>query len=285
MPKIRKPKKLVSKERLASPKPSRPSTCLRWSPTGRMFDLKGKIIASSESECQSDRSSDDNAYSGCSMHMTGNLKLLINFVWKFLRMVRFGNDHIAAILAYCDLQWGNILITMVYFVDGLGHNLFSVGQFCDSDLEVAFRRNTCFIRNLEGVHLSKHEAPEEIKIFLKKITVLLQALVIIVRTDNGTEFKNQVLKEYFDSVGISHQASSDKTPQQNGVVERRDRTLLEAARIMLIFSRAPLFLWAEVIATACYTQVISFIRSSKSSIDRGGLNKRGKKYKEVSMMK
>nr|GFC24200.1 integrase, catalytic region, zinc finger, CCHC-type, peptidase aspartic, catalytic [Tanacetum cinerariifolium] len=79
--------------------------------------------------------------SGCSKHMTRNLKLLINFVWKFLGTVRFGNDHVAAILGFGDLQWGNILITRVYFVKGLGHNLFSVGLFCDSDLEVAFRRN------------------------------------------------------------------------------------------------------------------------------------------------
>ncbi|GJX44488.1 putative ribonuclease H-like domain-containing protein [Tanacetum coccineum] len=92
---------------------------------------------------------------------------------------------------------------------------------------------------------SKDEAPEVIKTFLKRITVLLQSPVIIIRTDNGTEFKNQILKEYFDSVGISHQASSVRTPQQNGVVERRNRTLVEAARTMLIFSRAPLFLWAE----------------------------------------
>ncbi|GKB14945.1 putative ribonuclease H-like domain-containing protein, partial [Tanacetum coccineum] len=106
---------------------------------------------------------------------------------------------------------------------------------------------------------SKDEAPEVIKTFLKRITVLLQSPVIIIRTDNGTEFKNQILKEYFDSVGISHQASSVRTPQQNGVVERRNRTLVEAARTMLIFSRAPLFLWAEAIATACYTQNCSTI--------------------------
>nr|GEY19594.1 retrovirus-related Pol polyprotein from transposon TNT 1-94 [Tanacetum cinerariifolium] len=93
--------------------------------------------------------------SGCSKHMTGNLKLLINFVWKFLGTVRFRNDHIAAILGFSDLQWGNILITRVYFVEGLGHNLFLVGQFCYLDLEIAFRRNTCFIRNLEGVDLLK----------------------------------------------------------------------------------------------------------------------------------
>ncbi|GKE80493.1 retrovirus-related pol polyprotein from transposon TNT 1-94 [Tanacetum coccineum] len=98
-----------------------------------------------------------------------------------------------------------------------------------------------------------------IKTFLKRITVLLQSPVIIIRTDNGSEFKNQILKEYFDSVGISHQASSVRTPQQNGVVERRNRTLVEAARTMLIFSRAPLFLWAEAIATACYTQNRSVI--------------------------
>nr|GFB09288.1 integrase, catalytic region, zinc finger, CCHC-type, peptidase aspartic, catalytic [Tanacetum cinerariifolium] len=69
--------------------------------------------------------------------------------------VRFENDHVAAILGFGDLQWGNILITRVYFVEGLGHNLFSVGQFCDSNLEVAFRKNACFVRNLEGVDLLK----------------------------------------------------------------------------------------------------------------------------------
>nr|GFD29291.1 putative ribonuclease H-like domain-containing protein [Tanacetum cinerariifolium] len=100
---------------------------------------------------------------------------------------------------------------------------------------------------------SKDEAPEVIKMFLKRITVLLQSPVIIIRTDNATEFKNQVLKEYFDIVGISHQMSSFRTPQQNGVVKRRNRTLVEAARTMLIFSRALLFLWAEAIATACFT--------------------------------
>ncbi|GJW41321.1 retrovirus-related pol polyprotein from transposon TNT 1-94 [Tanacetum coccineum] len=101
---------------------------------------------------------------------------------------------------------------------------------------------------------SKDEAPEEIKTFLKKIIVLLQAPVISVRTDNDIEFINQVLKEYFDSVGISHQSSYVRTPQQNGVVERRNRALVEASRTMLIFSRALLFLWAEAIATTalCY---------------------------------
>nr|GEU60753.1 hypothetical protein [Tanacetum cinerariifolium] len=103
----------------------------------------------------------------------------------------------------------------------------------------------------------ENEAPEEIKTFLKKIQVLLQALVIIVQTDNGIEFWNQDLKEYFDDVGISYPTSSVENPQQNGVVEQRNRTLVEATRMLLIFSCAPLFLWAEAIATA--KQGISFL--------------------------
>ncbi|GKE03133.1 retrovirus-related pol polyprotein from transposon TNT 1-94 [Tanacetum coccineum] len=85
--------------------------------------------------------------------MTGHRDKLINFVSKFIRTVRFGNDHFAAIMGYGDLQMGNILISRVYYVEGLVHNLFSVGQFCDSDLEVAFRKHTCFVRNLEGDYL------------------------------------------------------------------------------------------------------------------------------------
>ncbi|GJT62777.1 hypothetical protein Tco_1006310 [Tanacetum coccineum] len=67
--------------------------------------------------------------------------------------VRFGNDHIARILGYGDYQLGNVTISRVYYVEGLRHNLFSIGQFCDADLEIAFWKNTCFIRNLKGVDL------------------------------------------------------------------------------------------------------------------------------------
>nr|GFC38697.1 integrase, catalytic region, zinc finger, CCHC-type, peptidase aspartic, catalytic [Tanacetum cinerariifolium] len=88
--------------------------------------------------------------SGCSKHMTGNLKLLINFMEKFMGTVKFGNDQIAPILRYGDLVQGAITINRVYYVEGLNHNLFSVGQFCDANLEVAFRKSTCFIRDLKG---------------------------------------------------------------------------------------------------------------------------------------
>nr|GEZ05712.1 integrase, catalytic region, zinc finger, CCHC-type, peptidase aspartic, catalytic [Tanacetum cinerariifolium] len=91
--------------------------------------------------------------SGCSKHVTGDRSQLINFVQKFLGTVKFENDHVAKIMGYGDYQIGNVTISRVYYVEGLGHNLFSVGQFCDSDLEVAFRQHTCFIRNLDGVDL------------------------------------------------------------------------------------------------------------------------------------
>ncbi|GKD28424.1 retrovirus-related pol polyprotein from transposon TNT 1-94 [Tanacetum coccineum] len=91
--------------------------------------------------------------SGCSKHMTGDRSQLTNFVNKFLGTVKFGNDHVAKILGYGDYQIGNVTISRVYYVEGLGHNLFSVEQFCDLNLEVAFRQHTCFIRNLEGVDL------------------------------------------------------------------------------------------------------------------------------------
>ncbi|GJS61162.1 retrovirus-related pol polyprotein from transposon TNT 1-94 [Tanacetum coccineum] len=107
---------------------------------------------------------------------------------------------------------------------------------------------------------SKDEAPDFIIKFLKMIQVRLNAAVRNIRTDNGTEFVNQTLRDYYEQVGISHETSVARTPQQNGVVERRNRTLVEAARTMLIYAKAPLYLWAEAVATACYTQNRSIIR-------------------------
>ncbi|GKF06081.1 retrovirus-related pol polyprotein from transposon TNT 1-94, partial [Tanacetum coccineum] len=107
---------------------------------------------------------------------------------------------------------------------------------------------------------SKDEAPDAIIKCIKNIQVCLNATVRNVRTDNETKFVNQTLREFYENVIISHQTSVARTPQQNGVVERQNRTLVEAARTMLIFSKAPLFLWAEAINTACYTQNRSLIR-------------------------
>nr|GFA77690.1 hypothetical protein [Tanacetum cinerariifolium] len=274
----------------------------------RSFDLKGKLVASKETNCPNDDKACPSNPQEPIRKRFPNSTVFLGRLSKFVcGTVYFGNDHIAAILGY----------------------------------EVAFRRNTCFIRDIDGVdflkgnrstnlctinlydmasaspiclmaratptkswlwhqrlsHLNfdtindlakndlfsglpnfkydkehlcssceqgkskrashppkpipnskqrlhllhmdlcgpitKDATPEGIKNFLKKIYVRLQAPVIIVHTENETEFKNHALKEYFDSVGITHETSAAKTPQQNGV--------------------------AEAIATACYTQNRSII--------------------------
>ncbi|GJX94718.1 retrovirus-related pol polyprotein from transposon TNT 1-94, partial [Tanacetum coccineum] len=312
--------------------------------------------------------------SGCSKHMTGDRSQLTNFVTKFLGTVKFGNDHVVKILGYGDYQIGNVTILKVYYVEGLGHNLFSVGQFGDSNLEVAFRQHTCFIRNLKGVdlltgskrkviqivlwysdsgyskhmigdrsqltkfinkfldmmvsspicllskasktkswlwhrrlshlnfgainHLARHglvrglpklkfekdhlcsacamgkskkkphkpksEDTNQEKLYLLHMDLCGPMRVISVngkkiRTDNGIEFVNQNLREYYEKVGITHETSVARSPQKNGVDERRNRTLIEAARTMLIYAKALLYLWVEAVATACYTQNHSII--------------------------
>ncbi|GJU87716.1 hypothetical protein Tco_1295262, partial [Tanacetum coccineum] len=116
--------------------------------------------------------------SGCSKHMTRNLKLLTNFVEKFLGTVKFGNDQIAPILGYRDLVKGTITIKRVYYVKGLNHNLFSVGQLCDADLEVAFRKSTCYIRDLKGNDLLTGYSTQSraYRVFNKRTRVIVETI-------------------------------------------------------------------------------------------------------------
>nr|GEU61385.1 hypothetical protein [Tanacetum cinerariifolium] len=152
---VKKPKKVGFIERLATPKLRKPRFLLRWSRTGRLFDQKSKLVDFSKSESQSDCSKVDNACTSNTLEpkikrFPNSTSLLGRSLWEL-----FTSKMIILLLGFGDLQWGNILISRVYFVEGLGHNFFSVGQFCDSDLEVAFRRNVCFVKNLEGVDLLK----------------------------------------------------------------------------------------------------------------------------------
>ncbi|GJZ06750.1 retrovirus-related pol polyprotein from transposon TNT 1-94 [Tanacetum coccineum] len=268
-----------------------------------------------------------------------------------------------------------LLISRVYYVEGLGYNLFSVGQFCDSNLKVAFRQHTCFIYNLEGVylltgsrgnnlytlslgdmmasspicllskasktkswlwhrrlshlnfgainHLARHDLVRGLsklkfeKDHLRSACAMgkskkkphkpksedtNQEILYLLHMDlcglmcvtsvNGKKYILVIIDDYSrftwvkslrskdeapdfiikflkmiqlrlkapEKVGIYHETSVARSPQQNGVVERRNRTLIEAARTMLIYAKAPLFLWAEAVATACYTQNRSIIR-------------------------
>ncbi|GJX81164.1 retrovirus-related pol polyprotein from transposon TNT 1-94 [Tanacetum coccineum] len=294
-----------------------------------------------------------NLDSGCSKHMTGDRSQLTNFVNKFLGTVKFRNDYVAKILGYGDYQIRNATISRVYYVEGLGHNLFFVGQICDSNLEVAFHQHTCFIRNLEGVdlltgsrgnnlytlslgdmmasspicllskdsktkswlwhrrlsylnfgainHLARHglvrglpklkfekhhlcsacamgkskKKPHKLKsedTNQEKLYLLHMDLCgpMRIASTNGKKYILVIVDDYSRFKWVKFLRSKDealdfiikffKMIQQNGVVERRNRTLIEVTLTMLIYEKAPLFLWTEVVATACYTQNLSIVR-------------------------
>nr|GEV64002.1 reverse transcriptase domain-containing protein [Tanacetum cinerariifolium] len=264
--------------------------------------------------------------SGCSKHMTGDRSQLTNFVHKFLGIVKFRNDHVAKIMGYGDYQIRNVTISRVSYVEGLGHNLFFVGQFCDSDLEVAFRQHTYFIRNLDGVDLLTGSRGKNLytlslgdMMASSSICLLLKASKTkswlwhrrlshmnfcainhlarqgLVRGPpklkfekdhicsafvmgkskkkphkpksedqpkkplsftHGSLWTNACRKYEWKEVGISHETYVACSLQQNGVIERRNRTLIEAAHTMLNYAKASLFLWAEAVATACYTKIV-----------------------------
>nr|GEW68569.1 retrovirus-related Pol polyprotein from transposon TNT 1-94 [Tanacetum cinerariifolium] len=142
------------------------------------------------------------------------------------------------IAGYGDVVIGSMTIKNVYYVEGLGHNLFSVGKFCDKGLKVAFRKSTCFVRNEDVVDLLTGD-----------------------RSSNWyTIALNEVASNSLTCL-LAKASSSQSwlTPQQNGVVKRWNRTLVEAARTMLTFANLSSFLWAEAIATAYFTQNRSII--------------------------
>ena len=89
---------------------------------------------------------------------------------------------------------------------------------------------------------------------LKLIELVSKFPIRAIRSENGTEFKNQLLNDFYSDKGISREYSAPRTPQQNGVVEKKNRTLIESTRTMLSESRLPMYFWAEAVNTACYTQ-------------------------------
>ncbi|GKB56123.1 retrovirus-related pol polyprotein from transposon TNT 1-94 [Tanacetum coccineum] len=151
----------------------------------------------------------------CSKHMTGNLKLLSNFVEKFLGTVKFGDDQFAPILGYGDLVQGNITIKRGKLNASLSRP--KLPQAPKDILEI-------YMDSLLEV---QNETPEVLIDFLRLVQRGLHAQVRIVRTDKGTKFLNKTLHEYFSQEGIKHQTSVAQTPEQNRVVERRNRTLVK----------------------------------------------------------
>nr|GEW00551.1 retrovirus-related Pol polyprotein from transposon TNT 1-94 [Tanacetum cinerariifolium] len=283
--------------------------------------------------------------------MTEDRSRLMNFVKKFIGTVRFRIDHFGAITGYEDYVIGDNVISRVYYMEGLRHNLFSVRQFCDSDLEVAFRKHSCYVRDMDGVELIKGSRGSNLYIIsiedmMNSSTIclsskasknkswlwhqrlnhlnfgtvndlarkdLVQGLprlkfkkdhlcfacqlekskkhthkpktentnlevlntlhmdlcgLMRVKTINGKKYILVIVDDYSRFTWVKFLRSKDetpekvpKTPQQNDIVERRNRTLVEAARTMMIFSKALMNLWVEAVATACYTQNRSLIHT------------------------
>nr|GEW18513.1 Gag-Pol polyprotein [Tanacetum cinerariifolium] len=212
------------------------------------------------------------------------------------------------------------MIKRVYYVEGINHNLFSVSQLCDADLEVAFRKSTCYICYLKGndlltgsygtdlysITLQDTNSPNLICLMAKATLsqawlwhrrlshlnfdtinllskndivvglpkkkfinnhlcssclskedfMLMYELFELIKALN---FLNQTLHAYFAAEGILYQTSVARTPEQNGIVKRQNRTIVEAARTMLSATKVPLFFWAEAIATTCFTQNCSLV--------------------------
>nr|GEZ52905.1 hypothetical protein [Tanacetum cinerariifolium] len=240
--------------------------------------------------------------SGCSKHMTGDRSQLINFVQKFLGTVKFGNDHVVKIMGYGDYQIGNVNISRVYYVKGLGHNLFSIGQFCDSDLEVAFRQHTCFIRNLDRVDLLTGSRGNNLYTLSLQNMMASSPICLFSKASKTKSWLwhrrlsrlnfgainhlarqglvRGILKLKFEkdhlflacamgkSTKKTHKPKSGRHQPRETLsashgslrANARNHTLIEAARTMLIYAQAPLFLWAEAVATACFTQNQTIIR-------------------------
>nr|GEX54292.1 integrase, catalytic region, zinc finger, CCHC-type, peptidase aspartic, catalytic [Tanacetum cinerariifolium] len=204
--------------------------------------------------------------------MTGNLKLLTNFVEKFLGSVKFGNDQIAPILSYGDLVQGTVTIKRVYYVEGLNHNLFSAGQFCDADLEVAFWKSTCYICDLMGNDLLTVSHGTNLYFITLQDTSSPNPICLMAKVTSSQAWlwHRRLSHLKFDTINliskndwIHHQTSVARTPEQNGVVEKRNRTLVKAARIMLSAAKVPLFFWAEAIATTCFTHNRSLVKGKQ----------------------
>ncbi|GJW82479.1 copia protein [Tanacetum coccineum] len=240
--------------------------------------------------------------SGCSKHMTGNRSRLKNFVKKFIKTARFMNDHFGAIMGYGDYVIGDSVISKIYYVEGLGHNLFSVGQFCDSDLEVAFRKHSCYVRDIDGVDLLKGSRGSNLYTIFVEDMMNSSPICLLSKAPQNKSWlwhcwlnhlifgtiidlarKDLVLAVFYESVGITHQKFVPITPQQKSVVERQNHTLVEAAQTMLslidtrydktpyelVHGKTPDLILLRIFGALCSTNDNEDLRNLKAKADIG----------------
>nr|GEV97024.1 hypothetical protein [Tanacetum cinerariifolium] len=238
----------------------------------------------------------------CSKHMTGYRSQLTNFVNRFLGTIKFGNDRMEKIIGYGDYQIGDVTISRVYYVEGLGHNLFFVGQLCNNLYTLSlgnmmasspicllskasktkswlWHRRLSYLNFGAINHLARHNHVRGLPKLKFENDHLCSACTMgkSMKKPHKPKYEDTNQEKLYllhmDLYGPMRVASVNEKKYilvivddysrftwQNGVVERRNRTLIEAARTMLIYVKAPLFLWAEAVATVCYTQNHSIIR-------------------------
>ncbi|GKB67438.1 ribonuclease H-like domain-containing protein, partial [Tanacetum coccineum] len=222
---------------------------------------------------------------GRSKHMTRNMSYLIDYEEIDGRYVTFGgNPKGGKITGRGTIKTGNLDIENVYFVRELKFNLFSVSQMCDTKNSVLFNDIECIVlspnfkltdesqvllkvprmNNMYSVDL-KNIVPkggliclfekatfDEFKLWHRRLGhINFKTMNKLVK---GNLFKNKEMNQFCKRKGIKREFSVARTPQQNGVAERKNRTLIEAARTMLADSKLPTTFWAEAVNTACYVQ-------------------------------
>ncbi|GJT81256.1 hypothetical protein Tco_1055598 [Tanacetum coccineum] len=180
--------------------------------------------------------------SGCSKHMTGDRSQLTNFVNKFLGTVKFGNDHVAKIMGYGDYQIGNVTILRVYYVKGLGHNLFSVDNFLiltakaraqrkptNPNLEDTNQEKTLYVDWICATNAVASVNGKEVHpCYCRQITLDLMVTILAIK-DEAQRLK---LREYYEKDCISHETSVARSPHQTSVDESRNRTQFNAAALL-----------------------------------------------------
>ncbi|GJT76363.1 putative ribonuclease H-like domain-containing protein [Tanacetum coccineum] len=245
------------------------STCWVWRPKHKVLDhgnphqdLKNKGVIDS----------------GCSRHMTGNKSYLIYYEEIDGGFVAFGgNSKEGKITGISKIRTSKLDFEDVYFVKELKFNLFSVSQMCGKKNSVLFTDTECVVLSpdfklTDESHVllkvprkdnmfswvfflaTKDATFEILKTFITSIENLIDLKVKVIRCDNGTEFKNKVMNQFCEMKGIKREFSVARTPQQNGVAERKNRTLIKAARTMPADLKLPTTFWAETVNTACYVQ-------------------------------
>nr|GFB36662.1 hypothetical protein [Tanacetum cinerariifolium] len=284
-PEIKKPKKVGFITRLATPKPRKPRFLLRWSPTGKMFDSTGKLVAPSNSKSHVYCSNSDNACTSNAMepkikrfpNSTSLLGRNLEGV-DLLKGDRSTNlytinlHEMASASPICLMARASSTKSWLWH-QRLSHlNFDTINDLAINDLVAGLPKFKYHKEHLcPSCEQGKKTSISSTKASSKFKADITSSSYGFVWTNENCQYQWEAVYfgdcrrllslhvVHFDSVGISHQMSSVRTPQENGVVERRNRTSVEAARTMLIFSCALLFLWAEAIATAYFTQNRSII--------------------------